>query len=157
MESESKKVQLCRAETLRATAGDMKLTDLTGPDAGATRFHRAAELNIRHPQLTGMQMNQITMLYTPMRYVSAVEVKHGDEKLFDLEGSMIIRICSLPDQRRVRDFGDHDGHERNRVEARLPGRLEQLTFGRRRRRRFVPRALPPSPTRLGPPRPFPAP
>jgi hypothetical protein len=146
VESESKKVQLGRAETLRATAGDM-LTDLTGPDAGATRFHR-----IRHPQLTGMQMNQITMLYTPMRYVSAVEVKHGDEKLFDLEGSM-----TLPDQRRVRDFGDHDGHERNRVEARLLGRLEQLTFGRRRRRRFVSRALPPSPTRLSPPRPFPAP
>ena len=68
----------------------MKLTDLTGPDAGATRFHRAAELNIRHPQLTGMQMNQITMLYTPMRYVSAVEVKQGDEKLFDLEGSMTL-------------------------------------------------------------------
>jgi sulfur-oxidizing protein SoxY len=76
--------------TLRAAAGDMKLTDLTGPDAGATRFHRAAELNIGHPQLTGMQMNQITMLYTPMRYVSAVEVKQGDEKLFDLEGSMTL-------------------------------------------------------------------
>ena len=72
------------------TMGDMKLTDLTGPDAGATRFHRAAELNIRHPQLTGMQMNQITLLYTPMRYVSAVEVKQGDEKLFDLEGSMTL-------------------------------------------------------------------
>jgi sulfur-oxidizing protein SoxY len=72
------------------TMGQMKLTDLTGPDAGATRFHRSAQLDIRHPQLTGMQMNQITLLYTPMRFVNAVEVRQGDEKLFDLEGSMTL-------------------------------------------------------------------
>jgi sulfur-oxidizing protein SoxY len=70
----------------------MKLTDLTGSDAaaGATRFHRTAELDIKHPQLTGMQMNQITLLYTPMRYVDKVEVRQGDEKIFDLEGSMTL-------------------------------------------------------------------
>lgn len=75
-----------------ATMGQMKLTDLTGSDAaaGATRFHRAAQLDIKHPQLTGMQMNQITLLYTPMRFVNAVEVRQGDEKLFDLEGSMTL-------------------------------------------------------------------
>ena len=93
-----------------------------------------------HPQSTGMQINQITMLYTPMRYVSAVEVKHGDEKLFDFEGSMTRsqnpRISFDYQMDAFRDFGDHEGHERNRVEARLPGRLEQLTFGRRRRRRL---------------------
>src|SRR5882757_2924285 len=75
-----------------ATMGQMKLTDLTGSDAatGATRFHRTAQLDIRHPQLTGMQMNQITLLYTPMRFVNAVEVRQGDERLFDLEGSMTL-------------------------------------------------------------------
>lgn len=73
-----------------ATMGQMKLTDLTGSDAGATRFHRSAQLDIRHPQLTGMQMNQITLLYTPMRFVNAVEVRQGDDKLFDLEGSMTL-------------------------------------------------------------------
>jgi len=72
------------------TMGQMKLTDLTGPDAGATRFHRSAQLDIRHPQLTGMQMNQITLLYTPMRFVNAIEVRQGDDKLFDLEGSMTL-------------------------------------------------------------------
>jgi len=74
------------------TIGHMKLTDLTGPDsaAGATRFHRAAQLNIQHPQLTGMQMNQITLLYTPMRFVNAVEVKQGEDLIFTLEGSMTL-------------------------------------------------------------------
>jgi sulfur-oxidizing protein SoxY len=75
-----------------ATMGQMKLTDLTGPDtaAGATRFHRSAQLDIRHPQLTGMQMNQITLLYTPMRFVNSVEVRQGDDVLFTLEGSMTL-------------------------------------------------------------------
>lgn len=75
-----------------ATMGQMKLTDLAGPDAaaGATRFHRSAQLDIRHPQLTGMQMNQITMLYTPMRFVNSVEVRQGDEMIFTLEGSMTL-------------------------------------------------------------------
>jgi len=72
------------------TMGEMKLTDLTGPDAGATRFHRSAELNIRHPQLTGMQMNQITLLYTPLRFVNAVAVRQGDDTIFELEGSMTL-------------------------------------------------------------------
>jgi sulfur-oxidizing protein SoxY len=74
------------------TMGQMKLTDLTGSDAAAaaTRFHRTVRLDIRHPQHTGMQMNQITLLYTPLRFVSAVEVRQGDEKLFDLEGSMTL-------------------------------------------------------------------
>jgi len=74
------------------TMGDMKLTDLTGSDAaaGATRFHRSAQLEIKHPQLTGMQMNQITLLYTPMRFVNAVAVRQGDETIFELEGSMTL-------------------------------------------------------------------
>jgi sulfur-oxidizing protein SoxY len=74
------------------TMGQMRLADLTGSDksAGATRFRRYAALDIRHPQNTGMQMNQITLLYTPLRYVRAIEVRQGDNKLFDLEGSMTL-------------------------------------------------------------------
>jgi sulfur-oxidizing protein SoxY len=74
------------------TMGEMHLADLTGSDkaTGATRFRRSAALDIKHPQNTGMQMNQITMLYIPLRYVSAIEVREGDAKLFDLDGSMTL-------------------------------------------------------------------
>ncbi len=74
------------------TMGQMHVADFTGSDkaAGATRFRRSAGLDIRHPQNTGMQMNQITLLYIPLRYVSAIEVRQGDAKLFDLEGSMTL-------------------------------------------------------------------
>lgn len=74
------------------TIGQMRLADLTGSDkdVAATRIRRQAALDIRHPQTTGMQMNQITLLYIPLRYVSAVEVRQGGDKLFDLEGSMTL-------------------------------------------------------------------
>jgi len=74
------------------TMGQMHLADLSGRDsaAEATRFRRSAALDIRHPQNTGMQMNQITMLYIPLRYVSAIEVREGDAKLFDVTGSMTL-------------------------------------------------------------------
>jgi sulfur-oxidizing protein SoxY len=77
---------------LARTMGQMRLTDLTGSDkaAGSTRFRRQAALDIRHPQNTGMQMNQITMLYIPLRYVNAIEVRQGDDKLFDVTGSMTL-------------------------------------------------------------------
>jgi sulfur-oxidizing protein SoxY len=77
---------------LARTMGQMRLADLTGSDAAAaaTRLRRHASLDIRHPQNTGMQMNQITMLYIPLRYLSALEVHEGDAKLFDLEGSMTL-------------------------------------------------------------------
>ncbi len=73
------------------TMGEMHLTDLTADRAaGATLFRRHAALDIKHPQNTGMQMNQITMLYMPLRYVSAIEVREGNAKLFDVKGSMTL-------------------------------------------------------------------
>jgi sulfur-oxidizing protein SoxY len=41
-----------------------------------------ATLMIRHPNFNGMQMNQVTMLYTPPRYVTEIEVARGDELVF---------------------------------------------------------------------------
>jgi sulfur-oxidizing protein SoxY len=74
------------------TMGQIQVADLTGRDsaANATRFWRSAALDIEHPQNTGMQMNQVTMLYIPLRYVDTVEVREGADKLFDLTGSMTL-------------------------------------------------------------------
>ena len=74
------------------TMGRMHFADVTaqGGAAKATHFWRTAALDIKHPQNTGMQMNQITLLYIPLRYVSAIEVREGKEKLFDVKGSMTL-------------------------------------------------------------------
>jgi len=72
------------------TMGQMRLSDLTASEGAVTRFRRVAQLDIRHPQHTGMQMNQITLLYLPARFVTTVEVKQGDQHLFDLDGSITL-------------------------------------------------------------------
>jgi sulfur-oxidizing protein SoxY len=54
----------------------MKFGD-NGPD-GTGR----ATLMVRHPNFNGMQMNQLTRLYTPPRYVTDIEVSRGDDLVF---------------------------------------------------------------------------
>ena len=70
-----------------ATIGQMELFDRTPPSrAVPNRLH--ARLEMRHPQHTGLQMNQITLHYILARYVEEVQVFAGEERLFTLEGSI---------------------------------------------------------------------
>ena len=43
-----------------------------------------ARLMVRHPNFNGMQMNQVTQLYTPARFIDEIEVREGGELVFDL-------------------------------------------------------------------------
>lgn len=53
-----------------------------------------ATLMIRHPNFSGMQMNQVTRDYTPARYITKVEVSRGAARIFTLDGD--ISISSNP-------------------------------------------------------------
>lgn len=53
-----------------------------------------ATLMIRHPNFSGMQMNQVTREFTPARYIEKVTVSAGDEKVFTMTGD--ISIASNP-------------------------------------------------------------
>ncbi|MCI4680058.1 quinoprotein dehydrogenase-associated SoxYZ-like carrier [Rhodoblastus acidophilus] len=53
-----------------------------------------AKLMIRHPNFNGMQMNQVTRLYTPARYLDKVSVRDGDAKVFDMDSG--ISLASNP-------------------------------------------------------------
>ena len=41
---------------------------------------------IRHPNFTGMQMDQLTREYTPAKFVQEIEVKRGGELVFQHGG-----------------------------------------------------------------------
>jgi sulfur-oxidizing protein SoxY len=49
-----------------------------------------ATLMLRHPNFTGMQMDQVTRLVTPARYVKQVKVMQGDRLVIDLTGDISI-------------------------------------------------------------------
>ena len=53
-----------------------------------------ATLMVRHPNFSGMQMNQVTRDYTPARYIEKLAVSHGDQLVFQLDGD--ISIASNP-------------------------------------------------------------
>ena len=74
-----------------ASMGDMKLKDEIADGAvaqsGATHV---ANLEVSHPNLTGLQKDQITLLYIPARYVDTFDVWQGEEKLMTVEAGISV-------------------------------------------------------------------
>lgn len=69
-----------------ANLGKMKLRDLT-PDE-ASKPVREAQVMIRHPNYSGMQMNQVTGLYIPAKFIEHLVVRKGDGLIFEMEGGI---------------------------------------------------------------------
>ena len=83
----------CSAPALKDTdaaladAGRMIVRTLETADAGGSR---QAQLMIKHPQYSGLQLNQATGFYIPARFVREIDVKRGDERVFKMLGGISI-------------------------------------------------------------------
>ncbi len=76
-------------EEIAANMGKMTLTPERS--AGAqTEIAPTARLTISHPNHTGMVLDQITLLYTPLRIITDLEVRQGDERVFAMKGSITL-------------------------------------------------------------------
>ncbi|MEQ1714737.1 MAG: quinoprotein dehydrogenase-associated SoxYZ-like carrier [Hyphomicrobium sp.] len=51
---------------------------------------REAQIMIKHPNSTGMQIDKETGDYTPAKYVNSIEVSSGNQVLFKMEGGISI-------------------------------------------------------------------
>jgi sulfur-oxidizing protein SoxY len=69
-----------------ATLGQMKFRILPA----SPETPNEALLMIRHPNNSGMQMDQVTRLYTPARYVEKLAVYQGDDLVFSMSGGISI-------------------------------------------------------------------
>lgn len=76
------------AETA-ANMGKMALTEMASSAAASTTTPRV-KYELSHPNHTGMVLDQITLLYTPLKMVEKLSVRQGDEPVFDMEGSIAI-------------------------------------------------------------------
>ena len=114
-----------------ATLGDMTISFARWP-GGATDALRQLEnaqtgltLDISHPSHSGMQMDQITLLFTPMRYVDALKIALDGRPYADVTGSISLsenpqlRIA-VPAATRRADvtLTDTDGTERHATQLR---------------------------------------
>lgn len=77
------------ADQALASVGKMQIK-MIGDDqsTGASTATREAQLMIRHPNYSGMQMNQLTGLYIPAKYVQEIEVKRAGELVFKIEAGI---------------------------------------------------------------------
>jgi hypothetical protein len=76
-------------QEIAANMGKMTLEAL-GKPAAATPVTPSARLTINHPNHTGMVLDQITLLYVPLRIVTAMEVMQGEERVLSMKGSMTL-------------------------------------------------------------------
>jgi len=65
-----------------------RLTSSALPSSSRRPESKNMLLEIKHPSHSGMQMDQITLLYILARYVETVEVWTDEEKLFTMTGSI---------------------------------------------------------------------
>ena len=91
-----------------ATLGNMKFRML--PVAADGRPE--ALVMLRHPNNSGLQMDQVTHLYTPARYVNHMAVYQGDELVFSVEGGI-----SISEDPNFRFTFTPDGAKSFRVDA----------------------------------------
>lgn len=71
-----------------ANIGKMKLKSFERPVEKASSATAEAQVMVRHPNYSGMQMNQVTGLYIPAKFVEHMEVRKGDALVFDMEGGI---------------------------------------------------------------------
>ncbi len=70
-----------------ANMGKMKFEPIVA-QAAASTVNAKGRITLSHPNHTGMVMDQITLLYTPIKMISEITVKQGDELVFRAEGSI---------------------------------------------------------------------
>jgi sulfur-oxidizing protein SoxY len=58
------------------------------PESGAD--NREVQLMMRHPNYSGMQMDQVTRLYVPAHFVSSIRIWQGDDLLLGVESGISI-------------------------------------------------------------------
>lgn len=76
------------ADEAKAGLGQLRLRQFTrAADSRASNL-RDAQLMIRHPNNSGLQMDQISRLYTPAYFVHHVKIWQGDELVLAMEGSI---------------------------------------------------------------------
>ena len=79
------------ADEALASLGKMQVRTFEDPAVkDQTPPVREAQVMIRHPNFTGMQMDQVTRQYTPMRIVSEMDVKRDGALIFKMEGGISI-------------------------------------------------------------------
>ena len=106
------------AEEAKASLGQMRFRQFAKPADGPISGPREAQVMIRHPNNSGLQRDQVTLLYVPAFFVRELRVWQGDELVLAMDGGISIsedpniRFSYLPNgaARFQVEAVDTDGH-----------------------------------------------
>jgi sulfur-oxidizing protein SoxY len=76
-------------EEIAANMGRMTLEPVR-VTAALTEIAPHARLSVSHPNHTGVVLDQLTLLYVPLRIITDLEVRQGDERVFAMKGSITL-------------------------------------------------------------------
>ena len=76
-------------QEIAANMGKMSL-DPVGKPGALTEITPEVRLTVSHPNHTGMVLDQITLLYVPLRIITDMEVLQGEERVLAMRGSMTL-------------------------------------------------------------------
>jgi sulfur-oxidizing protein SoxY len=106
------------ADQANADVGQMRFRQFAKPSDGPVSGPREAQIMIRHPNNSGLQRDQLTLLYIPAFFIKELRVRQGDQLMLAMESGISIsenpniRFSYLPNGAttfRV-EAVDTDGH-----------------------------------------------
>jgi sulfur-oxidizing protein SoxY len=100
------------ADEVAANTGALKFKQFSASD-GAPEKTREAQIMIRHPNYSGMQMDQVTRYYIPANFVEELKVWQGDSLIFTMNGAI-----SISEDPNIRFTYLPNGADHFRAEAR---------------------------------------
>jgi sulfur-oxidizing protein SoxY len=78
------------AEEAKASLGLMRFRQFAKPSAGPVSGPREAQIMVRHPNNSGLQRDQVSLLYIPLFIVRELRVWQGDKLLLEMDGGISI-------------------------------------------------------------------
>jgi len=100
------------AEEAKVSLGQMRFRQFAKPADGPISGPREAQVMIRHPNNSGLQRDQLTLLYVPAFFVRELRVWQGDELTLAMDGGI-----SISEDPNIRFNYVPNGAARFRVEA----------------------------------------
>ena len=100
------------ADEVAANTGALKFKQFSASD-GTPDKTREAQIMIRHPNYSGMQMDQVTRYYIPANFVEELKVWQGDSLVFTMNGAI-----SISEDPNIRFTYTPNGADHFRAEAR---------------------------------------
>ncbi|HYW59526.1 MAG TPA: quinoprotein dehydrogenase-associated SoxYZ-like carrier, partial [Xanthobacteraceae bacterium] len=78
------------AEEAKADLGLMKFRQFAAPAPAAATTPHEAQIMMRHPNNSGLQMDQATHLYVPLFIVNDLRLWQGDQLVLSMDGGISI-------------------------------------------------------------------